>query len=704
MDNTANRNAPFPWAAGWIPPAPELPLHAAPCGARALELPTTAWSVGYRPTEIRTITLPVNVTVTVIGRCLATDAELFTAAAMTDVRNYAPLASFGGSYLSIVNHANETVVIGDLAGRTCVYHAAADDGHLWSTAATPLAAYLRAPRDLEVLALDLAVHGLELYGGHTPYQGVEAVPPGSLLRLTAGTANVERWHVLATDVREAPPFDAVAAPFALELFNSAARRAGKVPLITGDFSGGTGSGVLMHLASLFGEAIGITYADYPEAATQSSQIARQYQRLGHQVVLKDTETLHYNDLLTPGALPVTDLPSGDVPVLGPDRAILERAAELGSEHHLIGVGDDELLSARPSTLATLYRRGRRRTARRGARALARSQRSSARRAVGQVRELAYADYQHTMLRVANSILMGEVSATVEPDDWRLLAWATPTAAAGWLAPHTRRSVCTWLLRRGDVDPGYPNPEAREDWQQIRRGAADIHGYLTLAHQHRISVETPYYDTGLVKRALAVPGYARELPGQHKALVTVGLAKHLPAVLTESTGKDPHNVLRTDQDGLLTNAAELRKLAADSILVDAGVLERQPLQRYVDRTIDGVDASHRSLTRWVSQELWLRDSDPRRETWWEEALCTRLPRSRSRPPTTASGCWPGCRSVPRAPTCSSPAPRSCCSGNGWRAARTWPTRCGPSPATTRLTRTPCSPTWARPSACCTSAAF
>ncbi len=611
----------FPWAAGWIPRTESMLPGWRPRSGRQVPGVQGVWAAGYEPAEARSA-IAREVSVTVVGSCQATDAELDQSLDAARAGRWDELARWAGSYVTIVQRPGETVVFGDLAGVARVYFATTDAGYLWATAATPLAAYLGARRRLDLLALDMAVTGVELYGGDVPYERVHAVPPGHVLRIDRARCATEPWYVPRRFVPDEPPFPEAARQFRDLLADAVARRVASAgSTITGDFSGGLDSSALMCLAARGQRVVGITYADYPGADHAARLIASECPRLQRDVVHR---VLHYGELDSLTALPVTDLPSGDLAVLGPDRAILERAASFASSDHLIGVGGDELLTARYSALVTLLRGGRRREALRRALALSRDERIPAARMLLSLRRLAATPYPRALRHVAGIVGSGTADPAVEPEDWQDIAWATPMAAAGWLTPEAARWISGRLLALAQDSCQYETPEALDDWQEIRRGASDIQGYRALARELGITIHTPYYDNELLARFLAMPGYARE-PQGFKPLATVGMADLLPPALVNTTSKDDNNVILADELGLQQNADALRAFVSSSVLISEGIFQPFVVSAYVERAIAGVDTRHKSLGRFIAAELWARRSDLRRETWWEEATCTQQPR-------------------------------------------------------------------------------
>ena len=604
----------FPWAAGWIPHNAGTSLGWQPREGSPIPAAGTAWTVDHTDGEVRSVT-DREVSVTVLGTCLARDEELRDAPEAARRERWEQLASWPGSYVTVVRRPQETVMFGDLAGAARVYVTATEKGHLWGTAATPLGAFIGAKHRLELLALRLAVLGGDSDGGAVPLHGVDGVPPGSVLRIGRDRPTVERWYEPSRFAPAELSFPEAARLFRELLVDAVARRAARAgSLISGDLSGGIDSSALMCLATREIDGVGLTYADHPNAAATAARIVEEWPRLRHEVIHRDERTLHYGGL---DQLPVTDLPSGDLAVLGPDRAIIERAASFRVSHHVIGVGGDELMTARPTGLVTLLRAGRRREAIRGALALSRAERIPAARMLLALRRLAATSYPQALREIAGQVRSGAVNPIVEPEGWQHFAWGIPMAAAGWLSPRSARWGTEWLLALAENDPGFDTPEALEDWQEIRHGATDIQGYRALARQLGITVHTPYYDNQLLARFLAMPGHARELAGRFKALAAIGLADLLPATLRNTTRKDDNNVLLADQEGLQHNARALRALVASSALISEGILEHAAVSAYVERAIDDVDTRHRSLIGFIAAELWLRDSDLHRQTWWEE---------------------------------------------------------------------------------------
>ncbi|MER5639790.1 asparagine synthase-related protein [Kitasatospora sp. NPDC002227] len=204
------------WLTGWSGSTPTVPAALRPLAATPLWTgPDPLWAVGdWRPDEIRLVTLhpgrPATVTtgldgpdptdqdtpatsrLAVLGRCGATDAEL--AAGLATARGGAVrhLTGWPGSYTAVLRSGlHSTQLLTDLAGVQPVFHTPWHGGTAYATAALPLADLTGAAVDTGHLAARLACpESPEAIGTGTPYQGVHRVPPGQVLAIRSGRAQL----------------------------------------------------------------------------------------------------------------------------------------------------------------------------------------------------------------------------------------------------------------------------------------------------------------------------------------------------------------------------------------------------------------------------------------------------------------------------------------------------------------------------------
>jgi asparagine synthase (glutamine-hydrolysing) len=601
------------WAAGWHRVVRGETFDQRPRGADAVSGDgSRVWTQGYEASHVREVVGEDRLGLTVLGSCLGSDDELWEALDAVRGERWQDLAAWPGSYVIVARWPEETVVFGDLAGAASVYFVRTEAGYVWATAATPLAALIGGQPRLERLALSIAVDGVELYGGETPFEGVEVVPPGWLLRMRATGHTIERW---CTPVRDAT-FTETAQAVRRLLVDGVARRAQLGRPVTADF-GGVDSSTLIVLAARDQDVVGITYLDRPasEDLRYAAQVATSCPRVRHEVVNLTAELLHFSELGAGVKLPITDLPSGDVSVLGVDRAIMQVAARVGGSNHLIGLGGDQVLSAgATSLLATLA--SNRAELIRQARALARRDRTTTRNVTRAARQLARTGYSQSLQDVARVVRDSRISAVGESAPWRVeLAWCTPMCASGWLTPSTAEWISHRLLQLAENGIEHDGPAAMHDWQSVRRCASNIAGARSVAHDLGITIHTPFLDNEMLRQCLGLAGHLREPFGSFKPLVTEAMADLLPAPIARRRTKD--GIRNTVQKGLSQNAGPLRRLVASSQLCEQGILVQPAVSERFERMIHGVDTMAASVSRFVAAELWIRGLDLSRTSWWEE---------------------------------------------------------------------------------------
>ncbi len=612
----------FAWAAGRDPGRADRGSLLRPRqGARVAGPGGDVWVSGFQERHVRSVQGDdPELMVTVVGNCLSLDSELRACLALSGTARWRALAMLPGSFRTIVRSPSETVVIGDLVGLACLYFVVIRGRLVWATAATPLAAYLDSGPRLEPVVLDMAVSGIPRFGGETPYEGVNAVRPGWLLRIAADGHRTERWY----EPSEFVTYEHARSRFREWLLEAVRRRAQRSPSLTADLSGGIDSSTVAVLAARHRDLVAFTYLDDPQAEDLAFavRIAAGTRRLSHRVVGIDQRTLHYCGLDDPAGLPRTDLPSEAVAVIGPDRAILEQAAGTGSSDHLTGWGGDLVLSAGPGSLVGLLRSGQPLRALGGALMEARAQRSSATRVSLATLRLTADSYGRSLRRAARALRAARVDPAAEPEAWRLaLNWSRPLAAAGWLTRDAAAQVSQRLERLANETPDYAHPEQSLDWWEATRSAASTAAIRAVAWNLGIEHFTPFWHNRILDLCLSLPGYVREPAGSFKPLVRTGLADLLPPALAERDYKDGLVQTNTAHQGLRRHARALRELIASdsSALIKAGMFERRLVSARLEEMIDGSDMNTTSLRKLIAAEIWLAQQDLRRETWWTEEL-------------------------------------------------------------------------------------
>jgi asparagine synthase (glutamine-hydrolysing) len=522
-----------------------------------------------------------------------------------------------GSWVMVARVGSDTVVLGDRAGLSRAYFAPVDldtatRGVLWSNEAKRLAAYLHAGPRLDVLALDLVVSGIELYGGGVPLERVETVPPGWLLRVGPDRDGLERWDAPAT----LASFEQTAALVAPTLVDAVAGVAQSAGVLSADLSGGLDSRALSTLGAQHRGLDVITYSDYPDSEDlrYAQQFAQRYPALRQHVITRDHSTLHYAGLDDPAALPVTDLPSEDVLGLSSHQAVFECAAGLGSSDHMLGLGGDQVLASRPGKLFA-QRRASRLKAIAGAFRLARDQRAPVTGVLGALERTGRTSYQQSLHHTARLLETGAIDPGLTCDAWRHeLAWSTPASPASWLTPEWADQLSRRLHTLAEYPPAYTDAGAAHEWQEVRRFTANLAGFKAAAARVGLELHMPYFDAGMLE-CLRLPGYLREPSGTCKPLVRKGMATILgPALITPTIHG---SLVNTYQLGLRAHQHSLRELVASSALVKAGIFRRDAVNHALERAIAGIGGRTVSMTPLLAAELWLRQLDLRHDTWWKQ---------------------------------------------------------------------------------------
>jgi hypothetical protein len=601
------------WAAGYQPSTQSAEFALRPRASR--EISANVWASNYPPSQSRIVSdTRGELTVSVIGLCLARDEELLGSFDHARSESWDQLRQWPGSYITVVQQQDQTVVIGDLSGEMRVYMAPVDSGWLWSTAATPLAAYTGTQVDLPQLVMDMAAAGLERLGGGVPFPGIQGVPAGSLLRFTRRGHRIEPWYQPKTGAT----FEDTAGALRVGLLDGASRRSTMLRSIAADL-GGVDSGTLVWLTALFGsEMLAVTYVDHPDAQDlpYAEELARLDTRIDHQKIHRDPSTLHYNGLDRMEEFPITDLPSIDIALLGPDRAILNLAEERKSAYHINGVGGDQILCNQVSCLVSLFRKDPGEAIRQ-ARRLARRHRASPAKILARLIAQAATTQAQSLRETAQQVLRREGHDGRINDISCYMAWSRATAAAQWLTPPTAQTVSSRIFEIAELAGAYGADRGLcHDWLEVRRCITDMAAFRSLAADKGITVLTPFLDRQML-RVLELQGHLREQTGDYKPLLRAALPEpeHLPPVLANRKTKG--GLDHTVAAGIRHNACNIRQLISSSKLVSAGVLDGSAIHEQTERILAGLYADTTAFQRFIAAEVWLSALDLNRKSWWEE---------------------------------------------------------------------------------------
>jgi asparagine synthase (glutamine-hydrolysing) len=590
------------------------------------------WTCGYEQRHVRVVT-DGPVTVTILGSCTAPDAILRRSLRLARTGRWRELARWG-SYVTVVRAPGETVVFGDAAGDAMVYFVDSPDGVLWATEATPLAAFANGRPRLELLALDVALSGLDMYLGEVPYESVQAVPPRSLLRIRHGHHEFEPWF----EPRPPATFEQAGAGIGEAMIDGVGWRAQLSNPITLDM-GGTDSCVIAALAGRQQTAIGYTYVENERSPDllDGDEIAAGLPWLSRTIVPFAPSMGHYSGLGDPASLPVTDLPCDGLLFLGPDPTILRLAAAAGSTDHMIGIGGDEVLSNSTASLLGLWRSGRRRTAIAATIAAARAARTPAAGPLGALFRAAHTSQAQALRAAATQLRRGCIDPAVEPTSWQLrLSWIHARAAAGWLTPELAQWCATRLETLAEQLPADVDPISAADWRELHRGAARMAAVRAVAAREGITLHLPWHDNRVLEWWAALDGWNRAPDRQFKPLIGA-MAGVLPAVVLARKRKDRLGIDRAYHTGVRANAPHLLALARSSRLVRDGIFDGRKVRAAVQRTLADVDRTDRSIGALAALDVWLAQRDLRRGTYWETEEHRVLRRNRTGNRNQGRGC-------------------------------------------------------------------
>jgi asparagine synthase (glutamine-hydrolysing) len=572
------------------------------------------WSSGLHVRSV--VGAARGVRATLIGTCAATDQQVRECLALARSERCRALAMLPGSFWTVLEAGDETVVFGDLAHRRRVYYALHQGRLVWATAATPLAARIGGLPRLDALGLEVVVRGVSVFGGGSPYDRVDAVPQGSLLRIAPSGYRVEPWYT-------PPAGDQAEAVAALteSLIGAIKARLSDTAGVTTDVAGLDSATVAAAVAAARHGVTGLTLFDgfAPDALEQVRRTARSIPGLRHEVVSIDEGHLPYAGLDDLDRLPVTDLPCSGAVLVSRDRLLLGRAAALGSQAHFTGRGGDLVLSGRPIGLGERLRAGRVLAAGSGALAVAREQRSSSTAALLALLRLPVGSHRRSVRRAARLLANRAGDPSTQPN-WaeRSLSRTSLTAAAGWLTPAAVELAIAQLLDLANVPPVHASAERAYDWREAADLSQRSAAFFEIAREEGIEVHNPYLDASVLDSCLALAGRLREPRRTFKPLVTVGLADLLPPPVAAISSKDGLFPDDGSALGLRRHADAVRALVDSSQLVHAGLFDKRRVGELLETMVVGGEGDFTALRTLVGIEVWLAHGlAAKADTWWEE---------------------------------------------------------------------------------------
>jgi asparagine synthase (glutamine-hydrolysing) len=452
------------------------------------------------------------------------------------------------------------------------------------------------------------------------YEGVQRVLPDTVLKVEAGTGSItpeNYWNWLDRIVDPGTDrLDEIASRYGDLLRDAVTQRiAGSA---ASHMSGGMDSTSVCLLAldavrAGTGDpplhALSLVYERLPTLAREKSYVdsvlgAQREDLVGHRVVADDI--LHFGVLLNP---PVHDEPFAGLWAMGPEGALIDKAAELGVETLLTGAGADDLLDIWPNYLADLLRRGRLAAAWREACEWARARGSTPWRILRQF-GLAHLLPAWRYGRLGRAFAPHRQRSLGELDDWDIPPWISQDFARRYALAARANDNASRVYREGHSTPSSLALHSIE-----RRVGGPYRS--ALAAPKGIALSHPFLDPRLVCFGLGMQARLPPSPAEVKPVLAEAMRGVLPEHIR--TRRDKRSFNEVYYLGLSRNLVGLREMILRAPIEDFGMIERDILIRCLEEAALGVVGSRRlqrlnltlSLITWLSmQSAWQsRSSSP-----------------------------------------------------------------------------------------------
>lgn len=517
------------------------------------------------------------------------------------------VATWPGAYSAIVVRRESVTAYADLSEQFPVYYSQRGDETLIAADPAALAAAHHRPPDPVTAAAHIVCSTVfPLWHGRSPYEGVNRVPGGAVLRVRPGSAQIKAAGVplplAGTSLEEGAALLRAALLDAVR-----ARSAGRQ--VSADFSGGLDSTSIAFLASAHAKPP-VTAVAYHQSLAPAEDLlyARRYAalnpRLALTVVAGTARTLPFAGVADPDSFAAEPHPGW----LAARRSLarLTAARRSGARLHLTGEGGDAILMSAPSYLATLARHGKPMTLLRHSGGYARLRQTAPASLVGQAVRLAA-----TSARRALSDLAAELAgARARPENWAgFIAWWPPAGGpASWLTPQVRRRLAEVAADPATARavPSGVSPADLAALTDLRRSGDAQRQLRQLAAPLGLEVHAPFLDNAVIRAALSVPAPVRSSPWTYKPLLGMALSDMLPAeVLARRTKGD---YASEDYVGARAALPALRAQLRDSRLAALGVIEPGAVTAVLERMAAGIEVPIGPLNALLATEAWLRSSE------------------------------------------------------------------------------------------------
>lgn len=537
-------------------------------------------------------------------------------------RRYDALTEHPGSFYVVVREWNTTHVFADVAGVLPVYFARHRSGVVYSSLARPLADLIGANVDPQWIAVRTMCPGLpELSEARSPFVGVDAVPPGHVLRIHRDL----RSGVFASCVpywQPPNPTQAlldVAPTLGRELQAAVQARTAAGVVVSSDMSGGIDSTTLAVLAASDATRRGsrttaLTYGDLDDPANEdlpyALEVASAVPDITHELV--DTRTLPSYFAAVDG-FPFVDEPAQVLCALARLRAIWRRCP---SGVHLTGHGGDAIAGAGEGLHVDLLRARRMNLFLRYARAQARTQHRSTISIARDAVSATLASYRGWIGREARSVRNLPRSAEAN-GDYRYSAWGMPPMPVPWLTSYARDLVAERLRAHARHGRQYaPSPAQHGTVSEIRSIARVCTVLSRIADGNGLRLAFPYFDRRVIDTALACRPEQREPLHGLKPLLVTSVRGLITSSFLDRRDKYVSGYAGDYHHGVSRNWQEVRSLLDDSRLSALGILDPPRLLATLQRFKAGDVPDALAPLYWtLGCEQWLRGIERAQMRFW-----------------------------------------------------------------------------------------
>jgi asparagine synthase (glutamine-hydrolysing) len=325
--------------------------------------------------------------------------------------------------------------------------------------------------------------------------------------------------------------------------------------------------------------------------------------IGHRVVADDI--LHFGILLDP---PAHDEPFAGLWAMGPDSALIDKAAALGVTTLLTGVGADDLLDMWPNHLADLLHKGSVIRAWKDAGEWAKARNSTP------WRILRLFGFAHAFPSLRHS-LRELIPVTVRRgslrnlDDWSVAPWIRPDFTRRYSLSARIEENLSRLYRTGLTTP------ASLALHSIERRVGDRYRTV-LAAPKGVALSHPFLDSRVVSFVLGLQEKILSPSEQTKPVLAKAMRDILPPNIRDRRDKRSFNEVY--YLGLSRYRPGLEAMIAQSPIDDLGMIDKEILRRSLEEAALGVADPRKlqrlnltlSLIAWLSaQRRWQSGSNP-----------------------------------------------------------------------------------------------